>query len=104
LTIEHVLPQTPGERSKWLEWWPDATKRDECVDRLGNLALLDHHKNPQAQNFDLDRKKKEIFIRNGTTPFPLTSQILAEVEWTPEVFERRQKALLGKLCDVWRLN
>ena len=39
---------------------------------------LDRRKNPQAQNFDFDRKKTEYFLRKGTTPFPLTSQVLAE--------------------------
>jgi hypothetical protein len=104
VTIEHVLPQTPAPGSKWLDWWPEVAKREESVHRLGNLALLDRRKNPQAQNFDFDRKKTEYFLRKGTTPFPLTSQVLAEVEWTPTVFERRQKELFARLCDIWRLN
>jgi hypothetical protein len=104
VTIEHVLPQTPAVGSKWLDWWPDPTTRDWAVHRLGNLALLDRRKNPQAQNFDFDRKKTEYFLRKGVTPFPLTSQVLAETEWTPAVFEKRQKELFAKLCGVWRLN
>jgi hypothetical protein len=104
VTIEHVLPQTPAAGSTWLTWWPDDAKREESVHRLGNLALLDRRKNPQAQNFDFDRKKTEYFLRKGATPFPLTSQVLAEVEWTPAVFEKRQKELFAKLCDIWRLN
>ena len=104
VTIEHVLPQTPAVGSKWLDWWPDAAVREASVHRLGNMALLDRRKNPQAQNFDFDRKKTEYFLRKGTTPFPLTSQVLAEVEWTPAVFERRQNELFAKLCDIWRLK
>ena len=104
VTIEHVLPQTPAVGSTWLMWWPDDAKREESVHRLGNLALLDRRKNPQAQNFDFDRKKTEYFLRKGATPFPLTSQVLAEVEWTPAVFEKRQNGLFAKLCDIWRLN
>ena len=104
VTIEHVLPQTPDQSSKWLDWWPDAVKREEAVHRLGNMALLDRRKNPQAQNFDFDRKKLEYFLRKGATPFPLTSQVLAEVEWTPTVFEKRQNELFAKLCDIWRLK
>lgn len=104
VTIEHVLPQTPAAGSKWLDWWPDAVKREASVHRLGNMALLDRRKNPQAQNFDFDRKRTEYFLRKGATPFPLTSQVLAEVEWTPVVFEKRQDELFAKLCDVWRLK
>jgi hypothetical protein len=33
----------------------------------------------------------------------LTTQVLAEDEWTPAVFERRQKLLLQKLKDAWRV-
>jgi hypothetical protein len=104
VTIEHVLPQTPSAVSKWLDWWPDVVTREASVHRLGNMALLDRRKNPQAQNFDFDRKKTEYFLKKGATPFPLTSQVLAEVEWTPAVFEKRQEELLAKLCDIWRLS
>ncbi len=104
LTIEHVLPQTPAAGSTWLVWWPDEVQREAAVHRLGNLALLDRRKNPQAQNFDFDRKKTEYFLRKGVTPFPLTSQVLAQNQWTPAIFEERQRELFAKLCDVWRLN
>lgn len=104
VTIEHVLPQTPASGSLWLKWWPDQKQRETDVHRLGNLALLDRRKNPQASNFEFDRKKKEYFLRKGTTPFPLTSQVLAQSKWTPAVFEQRQIELHKKLCDIWRLK
>jgi hypothetical protein len=104
VTIEHVLPQAPSMGSKWLTWWPDAEKREESVHRLGNLALLDHRKNSQAQNFDFDHKKTKYFLQKGVSPFSLTSQVLAETEWTPAIFEKRQTALVARLCDIWRLS
>ncbi len=104
VTIEHVLPQAPAAGSLWLKWWPDQVQRETNVHRLGNLALLDRRKNPQASNFEFDRKKTEYFLRKGATPFPLTSQVLAEAKWTPAVCEKRQTESYTKLCYVWRLK
>jgi len=104
ITVEHVLPQTPGEDSEWLEWWPDEEEREGNVHRLGNLALLSRRKNSQAQNFEFERKKKEYFQRRGVAPFALTTQVLNEQEWTHDVVMERQKQLVEKLKGVWSLS
>ena len=104
ITIEHVLPQTPDPASQWVKWFPDEDNRKQWTDRLGNLVLLSQSKNAQAQNFEFDRKKKEYFQRGPVTTFALTSEVLNETEWTQEVLERRQKRLLDKLKEEWRLN
>jgi len=104
ITIEHVLPQTPPEVSQWLGWWPKEEDRQRDVHRLGNLALLNRKQNASAKNYEFDKKKKSYFAtKDGGSPFMLTTQVLAETEWTPAVFERRQKLLLQKLKDAWRL-
>jgi hypothetical protein len=36
-------------------------------------------------------------------PVALTTQVLQEKSWTPEVVERRQQALLQRLQEIWRL-
>ncbi len=104
VTIEHVLPQTPKDGSQWLSWWPDVELRHRMVHRLGNLALLDGAKNSQASNWDFERKKKEYFARRGVSPFQLTTQVLNENTWTPDVVERRQGELVDVLSSVWRLD
>jgi len=103
ITVEHVLPQSPSEGSKWLEWWPEEETRFEYVHRLGNLALLSRRKNSQAQNFEFERKKSEYFRHGGVSPYALTTQVLNEKEWTPQVVEIRQKLLVDTLKNVWRL-
>ena len=45
ITVEHVLPQTPPDGSKWLTWFPTPNDRFQWVHRLGNLALLTRKKN-----------------------------------------------------------
>ena len=69
------------------------------------MVLLSKRQNPSARNFDFDVKKKKYFTsRSGTSPFALTTQVLAEDVWTPDVVERRQKDLVAKLSTPWRLE
>ena len=103
LSVEHVLPQTPGDESEWLDWFPNEEERGEWTHRLANLVLLSRRKNAQAQNFDFERKKNEYFRRNGVATFAITSQVLDMADWTPEVLEERQVELTGCLGSVWRL-
>jgi uncharacterized protein with ParB-like and HNH nuclease domain len=104
ISVEHVLPQKPPEGSKWLKWWPDDEERDDNTHRLGNLVLLSRRKNSQAKNYEFKRKKEEYFQRKGVSAFALTTQVLNETEWTPEIVEERQKELVDKLKEVWNLR
>jgi len=105
ITVEHILPQNPRQHSQWLAWFPDEEVRQGYVHRLGNLALLSGYKNSSAQNFDFDKKKEKYFTgKDGVSPFAMTTQVLKESEWTPEVIEQRQDDLLGKLKQLWRLD
>jgi hypothetical protein len=104
LTVEHVLPRTPQAGSEWTRWFPTSELHAAYVHRLGNLALLSRAKNWQASNYDFARKKKVYFSGpNGVSPFALTTQVLQEQEWTPEVVQRRQQLLLDHLRQLWRL-
>ena len=104
ITVEHVLPQNPGANSEWMKWFPSEQERDQYVHRLGNLVLLSSAKNSQAQNYDFDVKKQKYFTtKTGVSPFALTTQVLREQEWTPEVMAGRQKELINVLKNLWRL-
>ena len=103
LSVEHVLPQRPADGSVWLEWFPDAEQRELWTHRLANLVLLSRRKNAQAQNFDFERKKNEYFQRRGVALFPITTQVLHTQEWTPDALEERQRDLVRRLVDEWRL-
>jgi uncharacterized protein with ParB-like and HNH nuclease domain len=104
ITVEHVLPQNPAANSEWMKWFPSQQERDQYVHRLGNLVLLSSGKNSQAQNYDFDVKKQKYFTtKTGVSPFVITTQVLREQEWTPEVISRRQKELINVLKNLWRL-
>ncbi len=102
LTVEHVLPQNPALGSIWTDWFPAQEERARYVHRLGNLVLLSRRKNSQAQNYDFAKKKSQYFT-GSVANFALTNQVLNEQEWTPAVIERRQRVLVGKLKELWRL-
>lgn len=104
ISVEHVLPQNPGQSSQWLEWFPDANERGNWTHRLANLVLLSWRKNTSASNREFDHKKQTYFQRKGTTPFVLTTQVVNEPQWTREVLERRQRDLIGALKKEWRLD
>ena len=104
ITVEHVLPRKPERNSQWLSDFPDEEEREEWTDRLANLVLLSRTKNSQALNYDFDRKKTAYFQRGGVVTFALTTQVVAESEWTPDVLQRRQRELINALKKEWRLD
>ncbi|GFZ98685.1 DUF262 domain-containing protein [Okeania sp. KiyG1] len=104
ITIEHILPQRPPHNSQWLNWFT-TKQRQKYTNCLGNLVLLSCKKNQQASNYEFEEKKQKYFSTNdGVSPFVLTTQVLTENEWTPEIIERRQQKLLEKLKELWRLD
>jgi hypothetical protein len=104
VSIEHVLPQSPPAGSQWCEWFPTKELRDYWVHRVGNLLLLNRTKNSSAGNYGFDKKKKSYFMKKGVSPFPLTTQVVGESEWTAEVVKRRQAELLKTLKKAWRIE
>lgn len=105
LTIEHVLPQTISTGSYWEKLWPKEEDRRLWINRIANLVPLTRKKNSEASNYDFD-KKKDIYFKgkNGTTTYPLTTQVLNEKEWSPNVVEKRQVELLNIFISCWNLK
>lgn len=102
ITIEHILPQNPSPESQWMQNFPLEQDIEKYVHRLGNLVLLSGPKNAKAQNYDFDTKKNKYF-EDKIANFALTFHAKNETEWTKSVIEERQKELIGKLKEIWRL-
>jgi uncharacterized protein with ParB-like and HNH nuclease domain len=105
LTIEHVLPQTVPENSEWAMWWPNTDERKAWMHRLANLVPLNKKKNSAAQNYEF-RPKCDIYF-SGTrnvSSYALTSQVMAQKEWTPAIVEARQRQLLEVLYENWDIK
>ena len=104
ISVEHVLPQNPPSGSQWLEWFPSPEVRLNCVNRLGNLALLTRKKNSAASNNSFDVKKNTYFKKDGVSAFPLTTQVINEAVWNSTVIDKRQTILMARLEAHWRLQ
>ncbi len=104
ISVEHVLPQSPDAGSEWVRNFPDQEERERWTHKLANLVLLSRRKNARASNYNFGRKKDEYFQQNNVTPFVLTTQVVNESEWTPEVLRRRQHDLIEVLKKEWRLG
>lgn len=98
-TIEHVLPENPGEA--WEETY-SSDRWEQGAYRLGNLTLLESGLNSEAGSKDyrgkLDAHRKSRYA--------LTKGILemAPEEWTEELVASRQERLARLAAQVWRAD
>ncbi len=103
ISIEHVLPQNPRNPSQWRLDFTDEQRAD-LTHKLGNLLLLNHRKNSQANNYDYATKKDKYFkMSTGSAVFALTTQVLELPVWTVAIIEKRQQELTALLAKEWEL-
>ncbi len=96
-TLEHILPQKPNEG------WENFTDMDleTCVDRIGNMALLEKEINKDAGSLPYSKKRSRL-IKSAV---PLTRQMAEKYEeWTPEKIAARQRELARIATTVWRID
>ena len=99
VNLEHILPRNPGEH------WNLVIKADpellrECVNRLGNLCLMDRPSNRQKAAQGFHAKSKTY----GASNFILTKSISERwQEWNRNSIEARQAELAELAVRVWPL-
>ncbi len=99
LTLEHVLPQKPGES------WKAALSKDseliDYVERLGNLTLLTKGSNKSAGNQSYGDKSSAIYEKSSLL---ITSGIPAHYgDWTRDNIRARQEWLASLAPSIWSL-
>ncbi len=95
-SIEHVLPEHPGEG--WGGF--NDEQADRCVFRLGNMTPLAAGPNRDMGNRPYG-EKRPVFEQ---CEFEITRRIAAENEsWTPERIAARQQRLADQATGIWRL-
>lgn len=104
-TIEHVLPQHPPVHGSWPELWPDEQERMYWLNRIANLVPLTRQRNSVAQNYGFTTKKEKYFqSKGGTSSYVLTTQVINEPKWTPDVVKKRQETLNEVFAEKWELS
>lgn len=95
-TIEHILPENPGEQ--WISFTDEQINR--CVFRIGNMTPLEATPNRDIGNKSY-QEKRGIFEQSG---FEITRRVAGDhQEWTPERIASRQQWLASQATAIWRL-
>ncbi|WP_338824758.1 hypothetical protein MHOCP_03480 [Moorella humiferrea] len=99
ITVEHILPRNPDEKSEWMQLF-DLDSRREWTNRLGNLVLLSRKKNSSANNRPFQEKKKSYF-GGSMTDFQLTKEIDKFDVWDLQSVKSRHEKLLNRAIKLW---
>lgn len=100
-TIEHILPQTPEQGSRWLKKWKERQIEGYLHD-IGNLVLTKD--NSSYKNFEFARKKGSA----GEGPSYANSDFRQEralakyADWTPREFNQRRSELVKWMKERWK--
>lgn len=95
-TIEHILPQNPGE-----EWGEDNYDFDSLVYRLGNLCLLEKSYNRDIENKSY-KEKIEVYKQSA---FVTTQSIPDEYNnWNSESVNKRQQQMGNCAKSIWKID
>ncbi len=100
-TIEHILPQTPGENSHWKTVW-STDDSDKCLHDIGNLVLtLD---NSRYSNFEFTRKKGQAGdgYSYSNSDIRQERRLAQFSDWTRKEFDERRNDLVGWIEDRWK--
>lgn len=92
-----MLPRNPTD-PYWLNRF-NASERLEWTNRLGNLALLNNRKNPQASNRPFPEKVEFYFEKKSD--FALTQELKNYQDWTPATVEKRHQKLINEAVNIW---
>ena len=95
-TIEHILPQNPGE-----EWGEDNYDFDTLIYRLGNLCLLERNLNKDIGN-EAYVRKAEIYKKSALK----TTQAIVEdyKEWNAKTINSRQQQIGNCAKSIWSIE
>jgi uncharacterized protein with ParB-like and HNH nuclease domain len=97
--IEHIMPQ------QWKKYWHsssmnevDDSRRQECINLLGNLTILTDKLNQSISNAGWD-KKKRAFEEHSV--LRLNKELLAFDDWSEEAIQARTLDLAERVCKLW---
>lgn len=95
ISIEHVLPQTPAETSRWVRAFTEE-QRETWLHRLGNLMLVSKRKNISLGNLDFSEKRVRYFA-DRVESLPNSQRLLPMPTFALRDLEARHAELLSRL-------
>jgi len=98
ISIEHILPQTPKEDSKWKVDFKDED-RENWTNKIGNLVLISRRKNSSQGNKDYSEKKDKYF-KNNVELFSNSIRIYNQYStWTLSDLKNNHNEVLLKIKE-----
>lgn len=95
-TIEHILPQNPGE-----EWGEDNYDFDALIYRLGNLCLLEKTYNRDLENKTYQQKagvyRQSAFVTTQSIPDDY-------LEWNSDAINCHQQQMGNCAKSIWKID
>ena len=96
LSVEHILPQTPADDSKWVKDF-SGEEREELTHKLGNLVSITSRKNTAQGRLDYEEKVKRYFEKNIDT-CPNSLRVLRKyTQWTPVELQENQALVISDM-------
>jgi hypothetical protein len=94
MTVEHLLPNTPGSETYWISRFP-GEKWEQYANQIGNLVLVSARMNGNLSRKDFIEKKAMVANR-VKAGWIITDKALESTDWTSQVIEERGHELLKK--------
>ena len=102
LSVEHLLPLSPEQNSRWLINFSDEKLRLYNTQLLGNLFLVrKDSENRLMKNYDYEKKHKILFKENADHPIHFTNALKNQEDWTLNDIAKRQDMLMTMLGNLW---
>lgn len=95
--IEHIFPQKPAD-DEWINFAKNI--RNDYKNLIGNLILLGHKLNKQAQNKEFKDKKQYY----ESSEIRITKELLSHNEWTPQTIKDRQNKFANLALSIWPIK
>ncbi len=103
-TIEHVLPVTPLDDSRWLQDFPDPDERSRLTDLIGNFMGVPYAVNERLGRLEFEDKQKILQAETGPWKNWVTAQGVADASgWTREAIEARTLKIGQMVWDALKL-
>ena len=97
LTLEHILPQSPGKA--WAATIQDDPELVDDTERLGNMCLLSSAPNRSAANRAFEEKAADAYSKSDLL---LTKGIPAKFKsWDRSAIRKRQREMASLATSIW---
>jgi hypothetical protein len=91
--VEHIFPQNAGAE------WPNRIQLEPFIWHVGNLTILGRRLNTKAQNKAFMDKCNQHYSQSE---IKMTTKLLTEKDWTPEIIQRRAVELAKQMIRLWQ--